>query len=343
MRILFISANPHWEARLDLAEELRLLMRAIKGRDVDLMLLPAAQPVEVEAALEYEHPDIVHFSGHATDKSGILLRNSDGETEELRPERLRKLFAPKDGKKVQLVVLNACNTKACLEELKDSVGAGIATTELLGDGAGKIFTKYFYKALAAGDAIKEAYGKALESIRLAELNNVYVDSFDTGDGAECMPFKGVGKSDRDHVTPEVLRGWETYFYLSFLDEQIESLRHWIRRNRIEFGILVALAIVFAGILFWRATGSGDIVRSLAQVKQDMIGEQPLLPWLLSGGGAVPAIYSFLQERLVAHGNERLHGLKSLRDLVNASEELTDDIRATLHRLLDQTLRGAQSQ
>lgn len=331
MRILFISANPHWEARLDLAEELRLLMRAIKGRDVELMLLPAAQPAEVEVALEYERPDIVHFSGHATEEEGILLRNSEGETEELPPEKLRELLEREDGEQIKLVVLNACNTKACVDQLKDTVGAVIGTTELLADGAGKAFTKYFYRALAAGSAIRDAYEKATRSIRLAELDDVYVEAL--GEGGAVRPFDGVEDSDSDHVSPEALRSWETYFYLSFLDDQIKSLRRWVQRNRRSFVVLVALLSGIVFWVYWRWDVWGPI----------LIGDEPFLSWLLTGTGGVliPSIYSYLQEQLALTGSHQLAGLKSLRRLVETAEELSDEVRATLHRLLEQSLRGAQ--
>lgn len=346
MRILFISANPHWEARLDLAEELRLLMRAIKGLDVELMLLPAAQPAEVAAALEYERPDIVHFSGHATEQDGILLRNAEGETEELPPEKLRELLTSDDGGHIELVVLNACNTRRCVEQLRDAVGAVIGTTAPLADGAGKAFTKHFYRALAKHATITDAYKKATGSIRLAKLNDVYTEGFATAESAAVKPFDGVEESDSDHVSPEVLRSWETYFYLSFLDEQIESLKRWIHKNRIELRWLVVVAAVLAGVLIWRAAGSGNFGETTAYLLGLFNnGDESLLTWLITGGGgaAIQGIYAFLQQRSVAHGNERLESLKSLRNLVNTADELTSDVRETLHHLLDQSLRGAQLQ
>ncbi len=95
--ILFVSANPSSTAKLDLADELRRFQHGLQGHDVEVMLLPAAQPDDLARAMATTDFDVVHFSGHAQDE-GILMRNAAGNEELVSVNKLSELFEKYGGK-----------------------------------------------------------------------------------------------------------------------------------------------------------------------------------------------------------------------------------------------------
>ena len=191
MRILFISANPKWEDRLELGDELRTLLGSLKGQDVDLMLLPAAQPEDLKIALGSTTVDIVHFSGHA-EEEGILLRDADGFAKQLPGAELSKLLHEKN---VRLAVLNACSTKTTGEEIKDVVGAVVSTTDLVADDAARKLTKVLYASLRAGQPISAAFDEAVATLKDADLTNVYISD---GAGINEKIFEGERGEGGEH-------------------------------------------------------------------------------------------------------------------------------------------------
>ena len=141
MRILFVSANPHWTSRLDLGDEMRELLHSLRGQEIELMMLPATQPEDLKVAITSNEIDILHFSGHATGQDGILLRDKDGMERAISGSELRELI---EGEAIKLAFLNACSTAATAKAIENSVGAVIGTTAPLDDEAAKKMTKVFY-------------------------------------------------------------------------------------------------------------------------------------------------------------------------------------------------------
>jgi hypothetical protein len=334
MRILFISANPKWEDRLELGDELRTLLGSLKGRDVDLMLLPAAQPEDLRVALGSADIDVVHFSGHA-EEEGILLRDSDGYAQQVSGSELRNLLQDNG---VKLAVLNACSTKATAEEIEETVGAVIGTTKKLDDRAANKLTKVLYASLGTGQSIDAAFNEATETIEHAKLPNVYIRA---GKDVDALLFPE--KADEDgKVRIEGQAPYDKFFYISYLDEQIRNLTGRVRLNRALFWILLAVGLV-AGLWLWIDTPVAikDVWSYVTEPKNwDKVFGAPLLDSLLALGAGVPALVSFFQARLLMQGNQELRSLKQMRELAKAFEDLTPDLQGRLQKILDQSISGA---
>ena len=334
MRILFISANPKWEDRLELGDELRTLLSSLKGRNVELMLLPAAQPEDLKVALGSSDVDVVHFSGHA-EEEGILLPDSEGFAQQVPGSELRDLLRDNG---IKLVVLNACSTKETAEAIEEAVGAVIATTRPLDDRAAKKLTKVLYASLATGQSIRTAFDEATETIEKSKLPNVYVRAGKNVD-APVFPEK---TDEKGEVRIEGQAPYDNFFYVSYLDEQIRNLTGRVRLNRMLFWMLLAAGL-FAWYWLWFNTpvGIGEVRDYVT--KPENWGEifgAPLLDSLLALGAGIPALISFFQSRLLMQGNQELRSLTQLRELARASEDLTPELQGRLQKILEQSIRGA---
>lgn len=104
---------------------------------------------------------VFHYSGHADDR---LLETEQGAS---RAEGIATLL--KRCPNLKLVVLNGCCTEKQAQALLDAgVPVVIATHSSVRDDAAALFGAGFYRALAAGDNIAEAFEAALGSAQLEE-------------------------------------------------------------------------------------------------------------------------------------------------------------------------------
>jgi len=109
VKVLFVSSNPHWTERLDLGDEMRELLHSLRGQDIELMPLPAAQREDLEAAVTTNDIDVLHFSGHATASDGIILRDEDGMEVAMSGAELSQLI---EDKNIKLSFLHTGNATA---------------------------------------------------------------------------------------------------------------------------------------------------------------------------------------------------------------------------------------
>ena len=178
MNILFLCANPHDTARLDLEEELRNLemqLAAVKYRDqISLVAKHAVQPDDLVRCVRSEKPNVVHFSGHGT-AEGIILRNDHGSYQPVSGESLQRFFADRG---VELVVLNSCVSRSQAELLASSVPMVVGTSSELDDEAARRFTTAFYRTLGEGDTVKEAFRDGCDSVALHGKLDVFLSHGD---------------------------------------------------------------------------------------------------------------------------------------------------------------------
>lgn len=345
MRILFVSANPTSTRKLDLADELRNFQHCLRGHDIRLMLLPAAQLDDLQIAVESNSIDIVHFSGHAADE-GILMRRSNGVEELVPVEELHKIF--KDAN-VKVAVLNACETASTANALKGVVGTVIGTTEKVKDTTAKLMTKDFYTALGHGEPIKDAYIKATKAV-VTETPQGKVYKYPEGN-----VYMGHGLDNDSALFPKdnLLEGelkiegqasWDKHFYVTYLDEQIDALLRFIKRNQETFWALLGFGIVVTPLL-WTTYNWGNLGTLAGQFWDNrvaLIGEKPLLGWLLSLGVAIPPLIATLRSRLLVGDNEELRSKRQLMEIVKSTDEkMSPALQKRLHKLLEQSVRGAK--
>src|SRR5262249_3973945 len=119
-----------------------------------------------------DKPNVIHFSGHGSAK-GIVLRSDDGgDTEGSGPSLHRFL----DGRGGDLLVLNACYSKAQADHVAGAVNAAVGTTSAVGDEAARRFTVAFYRTLGDGLSIREAFRDGGDAVALHGLQDVFWSS-----------------------------------------------------------------------------------------------------------------------------------------------------------------------
>lgn len=151
-RVLLVFANPKGSSPLRLQEENRALLESIqlsKHRScIECEPLPAATIDDLRRALLNGRYDIVHFSGHGTDK-GLIFEDTEGSQMVLSSKSLADLLIRH---KVGTAVFNACHSLSVGSLASTGLDYTIASTDEIQDPAAVEFARGFYDAIGAVDA-----------------------------------------------------------------------------------------------------------------------------------------------------------------------------------------------
>jgi CHAT domain-containing protein len=128
----------------------------------------AVRPKDLQRLLLTYEPQIVHFSGHGSKGQRILLNGTDGRAQALDQQGLKEVFAFYN-KHVRLVLLNACFTKTQARLISDVVDYSIGTDRPIGDKVSVAFAGAFYRALAFGKSIRDAFRSAKVELDLTSM------------------------------------------------------------------------------------------------------------------------------------------------------------------------------
>jgi CHAT domain-containing protein len=173
IKILFLAANPKDTGHLRLDEEIREIDEALRRTKYrEKFVLEAQWAVRVADLqthfLRYE-PDIVHFSGHGSQKSEIILEDKDGSSQPVSIRALSALFSIlKDN--IRCVVLNACYSEPQARAIAGTIDCVIGMSVAIGDESAILFSSAFYQALGFGRNVKTAFDLACNQIDLGSLN-----------------------------------------------------------------------------------------------------------------------------------------------------------------------------
>jgi CHAT domain len=114
-------------------------------------------------------PDIVHFSGHGSASSEIILEDSIGNSHAVTPRALSQLFSVlKDN--IRCVLLNACYSETQAQAIAKHIDCVIGMTHAIGDQAAISFAAAFYQALGYGRNVKDAFDLGCVQIDLENLD-----------------------------------------------------------------------------------------------------------------------------------------------------------------------------
>ncbi len=173
IKILFLAANPRDTDRLRLDEEIRGIKQALRQAEFrdrfDLEQEWAVQVSGLQTHLLQYQPDIVHFSGHGSAASEIILEDKTGESQTVPTRALEQLFAVlKDN--IRCVVLNACYSQKQAQAIAKHIDCVIGMSKAIGDEAAVNFAVAFYQALGYGKDVKTAFDLGCVQIDLQSLN-----------------------------------------------------------------------------------------------------------------------------------------------------------------------------
>ena len=167
--ILFTSAGPRDEARLDIAEEARDIQKRLRSSEhrdaVELKHVPALRTQDLIPALNEHKPKVLHFAGHGSEEHQLVFQDDEGNTKPVELEALGATIATV-ADHIQLVVLNACDTSGQAAALVEHIPVAIGMSTAIGDEAARVFAVTLYGAIADGFSVQRAFDQALAQLQL---------------------------------------------------------------------------------------------------------------------------------------------------------------------------------
>ncbi len=172
LKILFLAANPVGSSPLKLDEESRSIQNALRqgkyGKQYEFLQHWAVRINDLQTYLLETKPHIVHFSGHSSKNSEIVLQNEHGVAQTIPQKALKNLFTILRGN-IRCVVLNACYSVEQAEAIAESIDCVIGMSDAIGDDAAIHFSSSFYQALAHGESVQKAFNLGRNRINLSNL------------------------------------------------------------------------------------------------------------------------------------------------------------------------------
>lgn len=173
INILFLASNPKNTDPLRLDEEMRTLDLVVRSSDLrDKINMEQQWAVRLSDLQEHflrYRPNIVHFSGHGSEDSKIILEDDYGESIPVPPEALAKLFKIfKD--EIKVVVLNACFSENQAKSIAEHIQYVVGMADTILNKTAIIFSAAFYRAIGYGQTIEIAFDLALNQIDLESAN-----------------------------------------------------------------------------------------------------------------------------------------------------------------------------
>lgn len=172
IKILFLSANPEDTEQLRIDKEIRQIKQALLQTEFrDKFAIEQERAVRVsdlQGHLLRHKPDIVHFSGHGSKASEIILDDGIGGSHKVSEQALSQLFAVfKDN--IRCVVLNACYSAQQAQAIAQHIDCVVGMSKAIGDEAAISFAVAFYQALGYGKDVKTAFDLGCLQINLENL------------------------------------------------------------------------------------------------------------------------------------------------------------------------------
>lgn len=157
---------------IELKSVMRALEQAVQNGRCQLRILPAATQSELTEVFQDPWYDgriwIFHYGGHA-DEDELWLETAEGANKSFFSIGLARFLGAQKG--LKLVFLNGCATEAHARMLLDAqIPAVIATSSKIDDAQATQFANIFYKGLASGASIEEAFKEA-EGVLLGEYGD----------------------------------------------------------------------------------------------------------------------------------------------------------------------------
>jgi tetratricopeptide (TPR) repeat protein len=205
VKILFLAANPvDVVSRLRIDTEIREISQKIRWgtlRDqLELVSEWAVRVDDLQEILMRHQPDIVHFSGHCSPSSGIILEDADGMRKIVSREALAELFRLLKGN-IRVVVLNACYASEQAQALATAIDFTIGMNAEIEDKDATIFAAHFYQSLGFGYSVQDAFDLAVNQLKLVGSDLAHVPELVSRDGANAVESR-IGKSARRDTRAE---------------------------------------------------------------------------------------------------------------------------------------------
>ena len=209
VKILFLAANPKASTQLRLDEEIRQIhekIRAAEFRDhFELQSRWAIRPSDLIQAFNEVRPHIVHFSGHGSCDSELVLEDDHGTACPVSLEAIESLFGTlKDN--IRLVLLNACHSENQARAVSNSIDCTVGMNAANGDDAAITFASTFYGALAFGRSVGQAFEQGRVALMLQGLPEDRTPVLLARQGVDVLDVSFVNRIPVNPVLPAL--AWE---------------------------------------------------------------------------------------------------------------------------------------
>lgn len=173
-KILVLAANPLDATRVRLDKEVRTIEEAIREgehRDkIEVVQQGAVKASDLQGHLLRHSPNLMHFCGHGTENNEIILEDDHGDSHPVPKQALGGLFGAL-GDEVQCVVLNSCHSDIQAQAIAEHIECVIGMSSAIEDEAAINFSKSFYRALAYGRDMQNAFDQACNQLELLDLED----------------------------------------------------------------------------------------------------------------------------------------------------------------------------
>jgi hypothetical protein len=165
--VLLLSANVDEHRPLGLDREHRAVVAAVRdaGRRIDVRIADAVQLTDLQPSLQEYRPAIAHFSGHGSAGYGITVTDGSGRPRAVPPDALSDLFRILR-QDLLCVVLNACFTAEQARLIGKHIPCVIGMRGGILDDAAIDFSAAFYRSIAYGQTLGEAFELGRNQLRL---------------------------------------------------------------------------------------------------------------------------------------------------------------------------------
>lgn len=168
--ILFLKANPQGATQIQdglrIDQEIKEVRSALREnhQDAGLRVEVAVHTEDISPYLLRHLPELLHFSGHATDDGALVLEKGvAAEADFIEFPDIARLLA-EYSETLHCVVLNACYSEPLAEAICQRIACAIGMRGPINDGLAIRFSEIFYGALSCGDSVGLAFRKARNDV-----------------------------------------------------------------------------------------------------------------------------------------------------------------------------------
>jgi hypothetical protein len=196
VRILFLASNPVAITRRSLDEEARAINDKIRSgeyRDAfELITEWAVRPDDLLHAFMEHEPHVVHFSGQGNDRGEIVLTGNDGQPHPVSTQALVSLFGVL-GEGVRVAVLNIGGSLSQAAAIAEHVDCVVGMRRAISERAVVHFAASFYRALAFGRSVDNAFGQGKLSLLLENTGEDETPELVRGPGVDPRTVVLIGE------------------------------------------------------------------------------------------------------------------------------------------------------
>lgn len=212
IRILFLTANPLDEPPLKLYREFESIDDKIQiSRHRDKFELIPRFSGSIHRLHEYIlrfKPDILHFSGHGTDKGELVFQDEYGGSQVANVNTIRNLFGILH-KGIRCTVLNACFSENQAKMISKYVDCVIGIADEIFDQAAIAFVTNFYFGLGSGLNVRDAYELGKDQVTLLTITDHEGKTVDVINQSKIIRLISKRNMDPSKLRFVVRRGMKT--------------------------------------------------------------------------------------------------------------------------------------